>query len=174
MATRSSGILLFKRPAPAGELLVLIAHMGGPFWIGKDVQAWSIPKGEFDPGEDPLTAAYREFEEELGHPVPDGKVVELGEFRQPSGKRLSVFVIEADFDTSSVTSNEFEMEWPKGSGEMKRFPEIDRAEWMRIDEARRRLVRGQVPALDALVERLREPSSESAEPTPDHGQARLH
>jgi predicted NUDIX family NTP pyrophosphohydrolase len=173
MARRSSGVLLFKRPAPAGELFVLIAHMGGPFWARKDAQAWSIPKGEFDPGEEPLTAAYREFEEELGRPVPEGRVVELGVFGPRSGKRISVFAVEADFDTSTVTSNEFEMEWPKGSGQMKRFPEIDRAEWMRIDEARGRLVRGQVPALDALVERLGLSSNQSAEPQSDGGQARL-
>ena len=157
MATgkRSAGLLLYRRTSAGPE--VLIAHMGGPFWARKDEGAWSIPKGEYGEDEDPLAAALRAFEEELGTPPPAGTVVELGEFRQPSGKRVTVFVQEGDLDASEVRSNEFEMEWPPGSGRMQRFPEIDRAEWMPLDRARRKLLKGQVPAIDALVRNVLEP-----------------
>jgi predicted NUDIX family NTP pyrophosphohydrolase len=149
VARRSAGLLLHRRTH--GVLEVLIAHMGGPYWARKDEGAWSIPKGELEEGEEPLAVARREFGEELGRPAPDGPVVELGEFRQSGGKRVLVFTQEADFDPSAIESNEFEMEWPRGSGVMRRFPEVDRAEWVTLDRARARLIRGQVPALDALV-----------------------
>lgn len=149
---RSAGLLLYRRTGAAPE--VLIAHMGGPFWARKDEGAWSIPKGEFEAGEEPLAVALREFEEEIGTPPPAGPVVELGEFRQPGGKRVTVFAREGDLDASQVRSNEFEMELPRGSGRMRRFPEIDRAEWMPLDRARSKLVAGQVPALDALEHRV--------------------
>jgi predicted NUDIX family NTP pyrophosphohydrolase len=145
---RSAGLLLYRRTSAGPE--VLIAHMGGPFWARKDEGAWSIPKGEFEDGEEPLAVALREFEEEIGTPPPAGPVVELGEFRQRGGKRVTVFAREGDLDVSQVRSNEFAMEWPRGSGRMRRFPEIDRAEWMPLDTARRKLVAAQAPAIDAL------------------------
>lgn len=154
MAARSAGLLLHRR-GPDG-IEVLIAHMGGPFWARKDEGAWSIPKGEFEEDEEPLTTALREFAEELGRPAPEGPTVELGEFRQSNGKRVTVFAREADVDASNVRSHLFEMEWPPRSGRRQSFPEIDRAEWMALDRARTRLVKGQVPALDALAERLAE------------------
>ena len=148
MPARSAGLLL-HRGGPDG-LEVLIAHMGGPFWARKDEGAWSIPKGELDGGEDPLAAALREFAEETGRPAPDGPTVELGEFRQSGGKRVIVFARAADFDATEILGNTFEMEWPPRSGRRQSFPEIDRAEWVGLDVARVRLVKGQVPALDAL------------------------
>ena len=149
---RSAGLLL-HRPGTDG-LEVLIAHMGGPYWARKDEGAWSIPKGEIDGGEDPLAAALREFAEETGRPAPDGPTVELGEFRQPGGKRVFVFARAADFDATEILGNTFEMEWPPRSGRRESFPEIDRAEWVSLDVARVKLVRGQVPALETLLERL--------------------
>ena len=127
--------------------------MGGPFWARKDEGAWSIPKGEYEDGEEPLAVALREFEEELGAPPPAGDVVELGEFRQSSGKRVTVFAREGDLDASEVHSNEFEMEWPPRSGRIAALPG-DRSR--RVDAAGpgpgRSCVRGQVPAIDALVQ----------------------
>ncbi len=128
--------------------------MGGPFWARKDVGAWSIPKGEFEEGEEPLAVARREFEEELGQPAPAGDPVLLGEFRQSGGKRVTVFAQQGDCDVAEIRSNEFSMEWPPRSGEMRSFPEVDRAEWTQVEPARERLVKGQVPALDALLARL--------------------
>lgn len=145
--------LLLHRPGPRGRE-VLIAHMGGPFWARRDDGAWSIPKGERDPGEEPLAVALREFAEEMGRPAPDGPTVLLGEFRQSNGKVVTVFAREADFDASDITSNKFEMEWPPRSGRTAAFPEVDRAEWMTLDAARPKLVKGQVPALDALIAAL--------------------
>ena len=149
MAVRSAGLLLHRRTAAGRE--VLIAHMGGPLWARRDEGAWSIPKGEFEDGEQALAVALREFAEEIGSPPPPGAAVELGEFRQPSGKRITSFALEGDIDVTAVRSNEFEMEWPRGSGRMRRFPEIDRAEWMTPDLARAKLVKGQIPVIDAFV-----------------------
>ena len=149
MAVRSAGLLLHRRTTAGRE--VLIAHMGGPFWARKDEGAWSIPKGEFEDGEQVLAVALREFTEEIGSPPPPGTPVELGEFRQPSGKRITAFALEGDIDVSEVRSNEFEIEWPRGSGRMRSFPEIDRAEWMTPDLARTKLVKGQIPVIDAFV-----------------------
>ncbi len=143
MPARSAGLLL-HRPGRDGPE-VLIGHMGGPFWAKKDEGAWSIPKGEFDDGEEPLAAALREFAEELGRPAPEGPTVALGEFRQSNGKRVIVFARAADFDASDMRSNHFEMEWPPRSGRTQSFPEIDRAEWMPLDGARSRLVAGPGP-----------------------------
>ena len=140
------------RRAPAGGLELLLVHMGGPFWQRKDEGAWSIPKGEYDDGEDPLAVALREFGEELGQAPPEGEVVELGEFRQAGGKRVVVYALEGDLDVTVVESNRFTVEWPRGSGQMRSFPEVDRAEWIDPEHARRRVVRGQVPAIDRLVE----------------------
>ena len=152
MPERSAGLLLHRRGAAGTE--VLIAHMGGPFWARRDAAAWSIPKGLTDDGEDPLQAARREFTEEMGSPPPDGTPVALGEFRQRSGKVVVVFAQEGDFDATAIRSDEFEMEWPRGSGRIARFPEVDRAEWAGLDRARVALVAGQVPALDALQAHL--------------------
>ena len=148
---RSAGILLYRQGAAGLE--VLIAHMGGPFWAKKDAAAWSIPKGLYT-DEEPLVAALREFEEELGSPAPDADYSELGEFRQPSGKRITAYIAESDFDVSDVHSNTFSVEWPPRSGRFQDFPEIDAAAWVPLEVAREKLVRGQLALLDALVARL--------------------
>jgi predicted NUDIX family NTP pyrophosphohydrolase len=154
MAVLSAGILLYRLTA-ADELEVWIAHMGGPFWARKDAAAWSIPKGEYEPGEDPFVAARREFEEEIGVPAPVVGFRLLGEFRQPSGKVVTVFAAEAEFEVERVVSNTFTVEWPRGSGQVREYPEIDDARWVGAAEARTKLVRGQVAMLDALVEQVR-------------------
>jgi predicted NUDIX family NTP pyrophosphohydrolase len=153
MVVRSAGLLLY-RSTDAAELQVWIAHMGGPFWARKDAAAWSIPKGEYAADEDPLAAALREFAEEIGVPAPDVQYAKLGEFRQSSGKIVTVFAAEADLAVERVVSNTFAVEWPRGSGTIRDFPEIDDARWVSLDDARGKLVRGQLPVLDALVERL--------------------
>jgi predicted NUDIX family NTP pyrophosphohydrolase len=149
-ARRSAGILVYRRVA-GGGLEVLLGHMGGPFWARRDAGGWSVPKGEYEPAEDPLDAARREFVEELGLPVPSGNLVELGEWRQPSGKVVTVWAVEGDLDPAEGTLGTFEMEWPKGSGRMATFPELDRVEWCGLELARGRLVTGQRPFLDRLV-----------------------
>jgi predicted NUDIX family NTP pyrophosphohydrolase len=154
MVVPSAGILLY-RLTDAGEPQVWIAHMGGPFWARKQAAAWSIPKGEYEPGEDPFVAARREFEEEIGVPAPDARYVSLGDFRQPSGKIVTVFAAEADFILDRLVSNTFELEWPKGSGVLREFPEVDDARWVGLAEARVKLVRGQLAVLNVLEERLR-------------------
>jgi predicted NUDIX family NTP pyrophosphohydrolase len=144
----SAGILLY-RLRPAGPE-VLLGHMGGPFWARKDDGAWSIPKGEHGPDEEPLAVARREFEEELGSPVPADELVPLGDVRVTSGKVLTVWAAEGDLDASATRSNTFELEWPPRSGRVQEFPEIDRADWFGLDAARPKLVKGQVPFLDRL------------------------
>lgn len=124
--------------------------MGGPLWARKDEHAWSIPKGEYDPDEDARAAARREFAEELGSPPPDGAWHELGEVTQRNGKIVTAWALEGDFDTTTVVSNTFEMEWPPRSGRRQSFPEIDRAEWVDVDTARIRLVTAQTGFLDRL------------------------
>jgi predicted NUDIX family NTP pyrophosphohydrolase len=158
MPVTSAGILLYRwAEGGAGPSLeVWIAHMGGPFWARKDERAWSIPKGIYEEGEDPLAAAKREFAEEIGTPPPEAEYRPLGEFRQPSGKRLTVFTAEADFAPESIVSNTFPLEWPRGSGRMLDVPEIDRAEWVPEPTAREKLVKGQLPLLDALPVRGRQ------------------
>ena len=152
----SAGVLLYRLNGSALE--VLIAHMGGPFWSGKDAGAWSIPKGEFEAEtEAALDAARREFREELGVEPPEASYAELGTFPYSSGKRVTVFVADgAGFEASGFTFGEFEMEWPPRSGRMRSFPEVDRAEWTTTDAARERLVKGQRPAVDALERHLAE------------------
>ena len=146
----SAGILLYRRPASGLE--VFIAHMGGPFWARKDDRAWSLPKGEVHDGEDLLVAAKREFTEEIGVPAPDAAYRSLGEVRYSSGKTVAVFAVEATaFEVDEVVSNTFDLEWPPRSGRLRAFPEVDAARWIGIDEARVKLVAGQVAALDALV-----------------------
>jgi predicted NUDIX family NTP pyrophosphohydrolase len=147
MPKTSAGLLLYRR-APAG-LEVLLVHPGGPFWQGKDLGAWSIPKGEIGPDEDPLAAARREFREETGF-EPSGPAVTLGQLRQPGGKLVHAWALEGDADPSELSSNSFSMEWPRGSGRLQAFPEVDRAEWFGLAEARCRILPGQVPFLDRL------------------------
>lgn len=125
--------------------------MGGPFWAGRDTAAWSIPKGLYKPGESTLQTALREFEEEIGVAPPPVDYQLLGEFRQPSGKLITVYFGESDLSIAAVESNTFALEWPKGSGKIRQFPEIDNARWFEIGIARTKLVRGQLPILEALV-----------------------
>ncbi|MDQ4501499.1 NUDIX domain-containing protein [Sinomonas sp. ASV322] len=158
MTVRSAGLLLYRRIAgasPAAEgVEVWIAHMGGPFWARKDAHAWSIPKGEFAEPEDPLAAAIREFTEEIGTAPPSAEYRLLGEFRQPSRKVITVFTAEADFAPERIESNTFPLEWPKGSGRVEHFPEIDDAAWFALPDAREKLVSGQLPILDALLQEI--------------------
>ncbi|WP_405490903.1 NUDIX domain-containing protein [Nocardia sp. NBC_00511] len=151
----SAGVLLFRRTT---GLEVLIGHMGGPLWAKKDAAAWSIPKGEYDPGdEEPRVAAAREFTEELGLPVPDGDWIPLGDVEYGSGrgkKQVTVWALEGDLDVSLVVPGTFEMEWPPRSGRMAEFPEIDRAEWFDLETAHEKLGKGQRPYLDRLREHL--------------------
>lgn len=151
MPQSSAGILLFRRRRRDTE--VLLVHPGGPFWRNKDDGAWSIPKGLYEPAEEPLAAAKREFLEETGCKV-DGAAIELGTFRQPSGKRIIAFAIEGDFDLGDFRSNTFSMEWPPKSGRMQDFPEADRAGWFDLKEAARKLLKGQVPILRTLAAKL--------------------
>jgi predicted NUDIX family NTP pyrophosphohydrolase len=143
-------VLLYR--IQGDELQVLLAHMGGPFWARKDEHAWSIPKGEYGSDEDPLTAARREFAEELGAPPPDGPLLELGEVRQSGGKSVTVWAVEGEFDPATAVSNTFELEWPPRSGRMQTFPEIDRVAWFDIETARTKLIAAQAAFLDRLVE----------------------
>ncbi|MFE3517969.1 NUDIX domain-containing protein [Streptomyces sp. NPDC059166] len=156
---RSAGVLLFRvvrgddgRP----DVEVLIGHMGGPFWARREAAAWSVPKGEIEPDEDPATAARREFAEELGLPLPDGEWVPLGEARQSGGKTVTVWAVEADLDPAAAVPGTFTMEWPRGSGVMRAFPEMDRFAWCTPEEALSRLVTGQRVFVERLRERVRE------------------
>jgi predicted NUDIX family NTP pyrophosphohydrolase len=151
MPQRSAGILLFRRTGPAPE--VLLVHPGGPFFAKKDDGAWSIPKGLLEADEGPLDTARREFSEETGY-RPAGEATLLGEFKQPGGKIVIGFAVEGDFDLSSFRSNSFAMEWPPKSGRTAEFPEADRAGWFGIDEARRKILRGQAPMLVALLAKI--------------------
>jgi predicted NUDIX family NTP pyrophosphohydrolase len=144
----SAGLLLFRRRGKGLE--VLLVHPGGPLWAKRDEGAWSIPKGEPEAGEDPLTAARREFAEELGRSV-DGTFIPLARVRQPGGKVVHAWALEADVDASSIMSNTFSMEWPPRSGRQHAFPEIDRAEWFPLDVARQKILAGQAPLLDELM-----------------------
>jgi predicted NUDIX family NTP pyrophosphohydrolase len=147
---QSAGLLLYR--VVDGSLQVLLGHMGGPFWAGKDAAAWSIPKGLYGPDEDALGAARREFTEELGAPAPPGPYLDLGAFKQSSGKVVRLWAVEGDLDPTTCTSNTFELEWPRGSGRIIEVPEIDRAAWFDVADARTKLVKGQVAALDSLVD----------------------
>ena len=152
VARTSAGILLFRRAGDGRE--VLIGHMGGPFWARKDDGGWSIPKGEYEPGEDAFAVALREFEEELGTPVPAEDFVSLGELRTTSSKVLTVWAAHGDLDATACVSNTFELEWPPRSGRLQTFPEIDRAAWFPVEAARAKLVKGQVGFLYRLEEAL--------------------
>jgi predicted NUDIX family NTP pyrophosphohydrolase len=143
-------LLLFR--GTGEDLQVLLVHPGGPFWSNRDLGAWSIPKGECEEGEDPRSAAWREFGEELGSPAPEGDALELGEVRQKAGKTVVAWAIAGDLDPETMTSNTFTMEWPPRSGRSQAFPEVDRAGWFSLAEARERIN----PAQAALLDRLRE------------------
>jgi predicted NUDIX family NTP pyrophosphohydrolase len=156
-ARRSAGILLFRH-TPEGPQ-VLLVHPGGPFWARKDDGAWSIPKGEYEAEDDPRAAALREFEEELGSPLAladdsaalDSALIDLGTVRQPGGKLVTAWAARGELDPQAVVSNTFELEWPPRSGQRKQFPEIDRAGWFTLPQARDKLLPGQRPFLDALI-----------------------
>jgi len=151
MAKRTAGILLF-REAPGG-LEVLLVHPGGPFWTKKDEGAWTIPKGLVDDGEDPFDAAKREFREETGG-SPDGDAIALEPLRQPSGKIIHAWALHGEFDPATLTSNTFSMEWPPHSGQQREFPEVDRAGWFSMEEAGRKILKGQAPLLSELRQKL--------------------
>jgi predicted NUDIX family NTP pyrophosphohydrolase len=149
----SAGILLYRGLDSSLELLLV--HPGGPFWTKKNLGAWSIPKGEYAAGEDPLAVARREFEEELGSPVPPGAVITLGEIKQPSRKIITAFASRGDFDPARLQSNRFELEWPPRSGRLQSFPEVDRVAWFTPEAARVKILPGQAPFIDRLLETLR-------------------
>lgn len=152
----SAGLLPFRGRPTDGSLEVFLTHMGGPFWAGQDAGAWSIAKGEYEPGdEEPRQVARREFAEEVGMTAPDGDWIDLGETRLPSGKRVQAFAVETADDLAFVASNTFTMEWPRHSGVMAEFPEVDGARWLPEDAARTKLIASQLPILDALVARWR-------------------
>jgi predicted NUDIX family NTP pyrophosphohydrolase len=151
---RSAGLLLYRR-TPDGGVEVLLAHPGGPAWAARDAGAWTVPKGEFDPGEDdPIAVARREFAEETGHPAPDGEPIELGEIRQKGGKLVAAWALEGDLDPATAKSNTFPFQWPPRSGRWITIPEIDRVEWFAPDEARRRIKDTQIPFVDRLIHEL--------------------
>ncbi|MGZ5804309.1 MAG: NUDIX domain-containing protein [Xanthobacteraceae bacterium] len=152
MPQRSAGILLWNRKD--GVLRVLLVHPGGPFWATRDAGAWTIPKGEYGAGEGPLAAARREFFEELGCDLagkPEGAFAPLGEVKQKAGKLVTAFALEADLDAASIQSNTFEIEWPPKSGERKSFPEVDRAAWFSLEEAREKINPAQVELLERFA-----------------------
>ncbi|NDL55498.1 NUDIX domain-containing protein [Phytoactinopolyspora mesophila] len=149
-AKKSAGILPFRRTD--AELEVLLGHMGGPFWAKRDAGGWSVIKGEHSPEEEPLAAARREFEEELGLPAPEAEFLSLGYVRQAGGKIVTVFAAETDVDPDGISPGTFEMEWPRGSGQIREFPEIDRAAWFDLRTAHEKIVKGQRAFLDRLAE----------------------
>jgi predicted NUDIX family NTP pyrophosphohydrolase len=154
MTKRSAGILMYR--GQGLEVEVLLAHPGGPFWAKKDAGAWSIPKGEFDEGEEPLACAIREFEEELGA-KPDGAFIGLGEIVQPSRKIVAAFAVEGAFDPANLKSNRFEIEWPPKSGKMQSFPEVDRVQWFTQEAAKVKILPGQQGFIGRLQAALRKP-----------------
>ena len=153
MARRSAGIVLHRRGAD-GAVEVLLVHPGGPFWARRDAGAWSIPKGEHGDDEEPLAAARREFAEELGIAAPDGEAAPLGEVRQRGGKLVAAWAVAGDLDPERIVSNRFELEWPPRSGRRQSFPEVDRAGWFPLAQAREKLLAGQLPLLDRLEQLL--------------------
>ncbi|MFJ9030168.1 NUDIX domain-containing protein [Streptomyces sp. NPDC102274] len=147
---QSAGLLVYRVTDTGAE--VLLGHMGGPFWSGRDAAAWSIPKGEHGPDERPEDAARREFQEELGLPPPDGPWIPLGEVRQRAGKTVTVWAVEGDLDPVLAVPGTFTMEWPRGSGVLREFPELDRVAWFSLEDAVEPLVTGQRVFLDRLSE----------------------
>lgn len=158
----SAGLLLYRRGA-GGGLEVFLAHPGGPFWVRRDEGAWTIPKGVIDPGEDPLAAACREFEEETGHP-PTGPFAPLGSIRQKSGKTVHAWAWEGDADPARAVSNTMKVEWPRGSGKWQTFPEVDRCEWFDPVTARRKINPSQAELIDRLEAMLTAPERVNGSP----------
>jgi predicted NUDIX family NTP pyrophosphohydrolase len=161
---RSAGLLMFRRRGDGIELLLI--HPGGPYWVNKDLGAWSIPKGEYQDPEEPLAAAQREFQEETGCRAV-APFIALGDSRQRSGKVVSAWAFEGDCDPLAVKSNSFEMEWPPRSGKRASFPEVDRAAWFSPDEARRRILPGQAAFIDALEHHLASAAAKRVAPRSD-------
>lgn len=152
MPRRSAGVLMYKRVDH--DLEVLLVHPGGPFWARKDLGAWSIPKGEYEEGEDPQAAAVREFREETGAEITGDDLVPLGEVKLRSGKVITAWGLEGDFDVAGLVSNTFETEWPPRSGKRQEFPEVDRAEWFEPEVAKEKLNPSLAPLVDRLIEKL--------------------
>lgn len=149
-ASRTSAGIVLYRGCADGTVEVLLGHMGGPYWARKEAGAWTIPKGEVEPGEDLLAVARREFREELGVSVPTGDLTDLGEIRQSSGKTVRAWAVKGDLDATAIVSNTFDLEWPPKSGRIQTFPEIDRAAWFDLESAHSVIVHGQRPLLDRL------------------------
>jgi predicted NUDIX family NTP pyrophosphohydrolase len=152
MPKRSAGLLLYR--IVDGVVEVLIGHPGGPFWARKDDGAWSVPKGEYLEAEDPWDAARREFAEELGMAPPDGRRIDFAPLTQPGGKIVTVFAVEADLDVRDAVSNTYTLEWPKGSGKVREYPELDRVGWFPVAQAQTKLLKGQRPLLNLLMAEL--------------------
>jgi predicted NUDIX family NTP pyrophosphohydrolase len=150
MSVHSGGILLFRYVE--GELRVMLVHPGGPFWTKKDEGAWSIPKGIIEENEEALQAARREFKEETGFGVV-GDFIELGTLKQPSGKIVHAWALESELDVKDVRSNTFKLEWPKNSGNVKEYPEIDKAQWFDVNQAKKKILKGQAEFIDRLIEK---------------------
>jgi predicted NUDIX family NTP pyrophosphohydrolase len=159
---RSAGLLVYR--FRDGVVEVLIGHPGGPFWARKDDGAWSIPKGEYAEHEDPWAAAQREFYEEIGLAPPDGPRIDMAPLRQPGGKVVTAFAVRGDLDVSDSISNTFELEWPKGSGRVRQYPEIDRVGWFSVAQARTKLLKGQLPLLDLLMSNVAVTGSAEGDP----------
>ena len=153
MAKTSAGVLLYRRSGKSLE--VFLVHPGGPFWAKKDDGAWSIPKGEFAEGEDPVDVARREFEEETGFPLK-GKLEALKPIKQAGGKIVHAWAIEGELNQSAIRSNTFSLEWPPHSGKNQEFPEVDRASWFDLETGRRKILKSQMPLLEQLQEKFRE------------------
>ena len=161
MSKKSAGLLLYRETTEGVE--VLLVHPGGPFWAKKDDGSWSIPKGEFADDEEPLSAAKREFEEEMGIP-PAGDFLPLEPLRQPSGKLVFAWALCSDFDPARLKSNLFSMEWPPKSGQQQQFPEVDRAAWFGVESARRKILKGQAPFLDQFLKRVQGAEGDARSP----------
>jgi predicted NUDIX family NTP pyrophosphohydrolase len=164
MSAHSAGLIVYK--LNDGQPQVLMAHMGTPWWAKKDDGAWSIPKGLIEEGEEPLDAARREFGEELGLPVPDGDLIELGDIKQHNNKIVSAWAIESDMDVSEISSNTTKIEWPPRSGKLQEFPEIDRAAYMSLAEAAKKCINGQAELFERLANELHVPFGPEEIPKP--------
>jgi predicted NUDIX family NTP pyrophosphohydrolase len=153
---KSAGLLLYRESDDQSGLEVLLVHPGGPFWQKKEDGSWTIPKGEFDDGDDALTAARREFEEETGASPPDEEFLQLKPVRQTGGKTVYAWAVKGDFDPTKLRSNMFPMEWPPNSGRLQQFPEIDRAAWLKPELAKQKINRSQAPLIDQLLSLLKD------------------